>query len=86
MILQKVEITFIEYLLLSNLHFGSQFLIKSISNINIFQINICISFIYFIIQFIDKIFKLVEESCFNNIILMFIKTFYLNKSILIKNN
>lgn len=32
MILQKVEITFIEYLLLSNLHFGSQFLIKSISN------------------------------------------------------
>lgn len=80
MILQKVEITFIEYLLLSNLHFGSQFLIKSISNIA------CISFIYFIIQFIDKIFKLVEESCFNNIILMFIKTFYLNKSILIKNN
>lgn len=71
-------------LLLLNIYYSLIFIsevnFKSISNIA------CISFIYFIIQFIDKIFKLVEESCFNNIILMFIKTFYLNKSILIKNN
>lgn len=75
-------------LLLLNIYYSLIF----ISEVNfwskVFQIVqiACISFIYFIIQFIDKIFKLVEESCFNNIILMFIKTFYLNKSILIKNN
>lgn len=40
MILQRIENTFIEYLLLSNLHFGSQFLDKNILNIT------CIYFVH----------------------------------------